>query len=178
MTSTIASLDDLERVRSECKALATKNALGSAVAAAIPAPGFDILVDAKLLVDLLPQISERFGLSHKQVAKLDPKYAEQILVAATSMGNQFIARAVTQKIVLAVLKTMGVKIAARSVAKYIPFVGTALSATISFSAMKLLANRHVEDCYQAVKHASFAGAGPSVLTLDPAPSLHPDPAAA
>ncbi len=176
MTDTIASLADLDRVRAECRRLATTKSLASAASAAIPIPGVDLLVDARLLVTLLPQISERFGLSDKQVARLDPQYAEKILKVATAVGNQFIAKAVTQKLVLSVLKSMGIKIAARSVAKYIPLVGSAVAAGVSFGAMKLLANRHIDDCYRAVKEARFSGPAGDV-TPDPGPSSRPDRAA-
>lgn len=36
-------------------------------------------------------------------------------------------------------------------AKYIPFVGSAASATVSFGAMKWMGNSHVTDCYEVIK---------------------------
>jgi hypothetical protein len=49
------------------------------------------------------------------------------------------------------LKKIGVRVAAKQVTKFIPFVGQAVSAGISFGAMKYLGNSHIDECYAVCK---------------------------
>ena len=46
---------------------------------------------------------------------------------------------------------MGIRIAARQVAKYVPILGQGISASISFGAMKIVTNSHINDCYEVAK---------------------------
>jgi hypothetical protein len=82
---------------------------------------------------------------------MDPNMAQQVLVMATSLGNNAIGRVVTRKLVIAILRRMGVRIAAGSAARFVPFLGQAVAATISFGAMKLAGNAHIEDCYRTAR---------------------------
>lgn len=118
----------------------------------MPLPGVDVAVDLGLLSTMLPDISKRFGLDHESVSKLPPHLAEKLLVIVTSLGNNFIGKRITQELIIATLKRIGIRVASKSVTKYIPFVGSAVAATISFGAMKLVGNNHVDDCYKAAKH--------------------------
>ena len=147
----IRDLAELDRIRAECHSLVTKRSLASAGAAVVPIPGADIVADIGLLTNLLPAISTKFGLNHEQVQKMEPNMAQQVLVLGTSAGNTFIGRIVTRKLVTAVLRRMGVRIATASVAKFVPFIGSAVAATISFGAMKLAGDAHVEDCYRTAR---------------------------
>lgn len=148
MINTIAELD---RIRDDSKKLVTTRAMVSAGAAVVPIPGADIVADIGLLTKLLPEISKRFGLDHEQVQKLEPQLAQQAFVMASSLGNTMIGRMVTKRIVVALLRRMGARIAVGSMAKFIPFAGSAVAATISFGAMKLAGNAHIEDCYATAK---------------------------
>src|SRR5690606_1583065 len=73
---------------------------------------------------------------------------ELILVSVTSVGSQAIGKVVTAELVKNLLKRIGVRITLKSAAKWVPFIGQAAAATISFGAMRLVGNRHVEDCYR------------------------------
>ncbi|MNP86084.1 hypothetical protein D3C76_1861170 [compost metagenome] len=43
------------------------------------------------------------------------------------------------------------RVTVKQVAKFVPFVGQAVSAGISFGAMKYLGNSHIEECYEVCK---------------------------
>ncbi len=148
MIDTIAELD---RVRDACRRLVTTRSMMSAGAAVVPIPGADLVADVGLLTNLLPEISKRFGLDHDQVQKLEPHLAQQALVIASSLGNTMIGRMVTKRIVVALLRRIGARMAAASMAKFVPFAGSAVAATISFGAMKLIGNAHIEDCYKTAQ---------------------------
>lgn len=142
---------DLDRIRDECRALVTKRALVSAGTAVVPIPGIDLVADVGILSRLLPDISAKFGLDHDQVEKMEPHRAEQVLVVATSLGNTAIGRAVTKRVVTAILRRVGVRLAGAQAAKFVPILGQAVAASISFGAMKLAGDRHVDDCYETAK---------------------------
>lgn len=148
MTHTLAELD---AIRDECRRLVTKRAAISAGATVVPVPGVDLVADVGILRKMLPQISERFGLRDDQVARMDASRAQQVLAIAAGMGNNVIGRAVTKRVVIALLRRMGIRVAAASVARYIPFLGSVVAATISFGAMKLAGNAHIDDCYATAK---------------------------
>jgi len=141
--------------------MVTKRALASAGVAVVPIPGADLVADIGILTNLLPAISERFGLREEQIRKMDPSRAQQVLVIASSLGNNVIGRAVTKRMVVALLRRMGVRVATGSVAKYVPFIGSAVAATISFGAMKLAGNAHIDDCYATAKTLLAANAAPA-----------------
>jgi uncharacterized protein (DUF697 family) len=147
----IATVAELDRVRDECRRMVTKRSLMSAGAAVVPIPGADLVADIGLLTNLLPAISRRFELDHDQVAALEPGLARQALVMASSMGNTVIGRMVTRKVAMGVLRRMGVRVATASAARYVPLIGSAFAATISFGAMKLAGNAHIDDCYRTAR---------------------------
>ncbi|MGY2733424.1 uncharacterized protein (DUF697 family) [Sphingomonas sp. UYP23] len=142
---------DLDRIRSECRRMVTTRALLSAGVAVVPIPGADIVADVGLLATMLPEISRRFGLDHEQVEKLDPQVAEKVFVVAASMGNNVIGRMVTKRLVTSLLRRVGTRVATASVAKYVPLIGSGIAAGISFGAMKLVGNSHIEDCHRTAK---------------------------
>lgn len=148
MIQTIAELD---RIRAECRTMVTQRSLVAAGAAVVPIPGADLIADIGLLTRLLPAINTRFELSADQIDKLEPRIAERVLVLASSLGNNVIGRMVTKRIALALLRRVGARVATASVAKYVPFVGSAFAATIGFGAMKLAGNAHIDDCYATAR---------------------------
>jgi uncharacterized protein (DUF697 family) len=125
--------------------------LVSGGAAAIPLPGTDVGVDVLILVEMLPAISRRFGLSKEQIDHLNPLIKQRILILATSFGSELIGKFVTKELVVQLLKRIGIRVTTKSVAKFIPVLGQALAATISFGAMKLIGNAHIDDCYKVAK---------------------------
>lgn len=138
----------LNRIRDDCRRMVTRRALMAAGASVVPVPGADMVADIGILTTLLPKISERFGLDHAHVAKLDPQNAQKVLVFASTLGNSVIGKTISREIVVRLLKRVGIRLAAGSAAKYVPLLGSALAAGIGFGAMKLIGNRHIDDCYR------------------------------
>ncbi len=131
--------------------MVTNRSLAAAGAAVVPIPGADLIADIGLLANMLPRISQAFQLDHKSVEKLDPEIAERVLVIAASLGNNVIGRLVTRKLAIGLLRRIGLRVASASVARYVPLIGSAFAASISFGAMKLAGNAHVEDCYRTAR---------------------------
>ena len=147
----IRSLDELDRVRRQCKRTVTSRSLAAAGVAVVPIPGIDLIADVGLLATMLPRISAAFELDHGSVQKLDPDVAQRVFAVAAGLGNNVIGRLVTRKLAIGLLRRVGLRVASGSVARLVPFVGSAIGASIGFGAMKLAGDAHVEDCYRTAR---------------------------
>ena len=158
----IRSLAELDRIRDECKSMVTKRSAVSAGAAAIPIPGLDIGTDVALLVEMLPAINSKFGLTPQQIERLDLRSRRLIVVAVSGIGSEVIGKFISRTLVMSLVRKMGTKVA-KSVIRFVPFVGQAVAATISFGVMKMVGNGHIEDCYQVCRQALLEEARESVV---------------
>ncbi len=149
----------LDAIRAECRAMVTRRATLSAGAAVVPIPIFDAGADVAILLELLPAINEKFGLTPQQVDGLDADTKRVVMMFATGVGSSLVGRLVTRGLVLRVLRSFGVRVTTKGVVKFVPFVGQAIAASISFGAMKLLGDRHIDDCYEVARNALLQSAG-------------------
>jgi uncharacterized protein (DUF697 family) len=137
---------DIARIASECRKLVTRRALVSAGASVVPVPGVDLAVDVTVMIRMLEEVNQRFGLTPEQIERLAPERRLFAYKAAMAIGSSLIGRIVTRELVVKLLKTVGVRLSAKQAAKYVPFAGQAVAASLSFAALKALGDRHVEDC--------------------------------
>ena len=151
-----AALKQLDTIRDQCRALVTRRASLSAGAAVIPIPGLDVGADVAILIKLLPQINERFGLTPAQIDRLDTDTKRVVMMFITGLGASLVGRLVTRELVIKVLMKLGVRVTTKGIVKCVPFLGQALSASISFGAMKLLGNQHIDDCYEVARRTLLA----------------------
>jgi uncharacterized protein (DUF697 family) len=154
------ALKQLDRIRDECRAMVTRRASMSAGAAVVPIPGLDIGTDVAILIALLPRINEKFGLAPHQIDQLDVETKRVVMMFVSAVGSNLIGRLVTRDLVMKLLMKMGVRLTTQGVVKYVPLIGQAISASLSFGAMKLLGNRHVDDCYEVARRALLDAVGP------------------
>ena len=145
------TLEELDAVRASCRKLVMTRSAASAAISVIPIAGPDILADVGMLMEMVPVINRRFGLSPEQIEELPPQLQGAVMGTASRLGSALIGKAITKELLIAVLKRVGVRITAATAAKFIPFLGSAVAAGISFTAMRLLGNRHVEDCYTVAR---------------------------
>ena len=142
---------EIEKAVRDCRRMATRAALKSAVAGALPVPWIDAAIDVKILTGLVSRINERFGLSKGQLEH----YHEELRIAVFDLikrtGARFVGRYVTMEVILPALQRMGVRVTTKRVARYVPVLGTGISAAISFGAMKLIAHSHIKECADVVK---------------------------
>lgn len=111
-------------------------------------PGADVGADITIMMELLPEINGKFGLSPEQIDQLDSEIKGKILVIITSIGSKLVGQVMKKEVVMTLLKKIDTRVAAKQVVKYIPFIGQAVSASISFGAMKYLGNSHIDECYE------------------------------
>lgn len=163
-TETKLALEQLDKIRDECRKLVTRRASISAGVAVVPIPGVDLGTDIAILLKLLPQINQRFGLSPAQIEGLDAETKRLVMMFIGSVGSVLVGRLITRDLVVKILMKLGVRLTAAGVVKYVPLLGQALSAGISFGAMKLLGNRHIDDCYEVARRTLLEHASPDLVT--------------
>lgn len=143
-----ATHKELEEIRTQCRSMVKTRALASGSTSLIPIPGTDVVADVGILMQLLPAINEKFGLAKEDVDGMDAESKAAFYGLFLSMGSAVIGRLVTREVVIKLLQKVGVRMATKQMARFVPFAGQALSAVLSFSAMRYVGNKHVEDCYQ------------------------------
>jgi len=143
--------NELNRIRVECYWIVTQRAALSGGAALVPLPGVDIAADIGLLLQLIPEINRRFGLDPSQIDQYDIQTKMFIYNLIINMGATIAGQVITKELILILFKKVGVRVTAKQVTKYIPFVGQAVAGILSFTAMKLLCDHHVNECYSIVK---------------------------
>lgn len=144
----ITSREDLDAIKQSCQAMVTSSSRLSAGAAIIPLPGVDVGSDVAILMRLIPRINHQFGLTPEQIESLDTEAKLFVMTAISNTGSRLAGKYITRKLIVMLLQKMGVRVATKGVSRFMPFVGSAVAGGISYTAMKMMGNRHIEDCYQ------------------------------
>ena len=147
------NISELEETRKECKQMVVKRAVVSGAANLVPIPGLDVAADVGLLMQLLPAINNKFGLSPEQIEKLDPHTRALVYGLVVNTGTQLAGKLITKQLILTILKRIGIRVGARQVAKFIPIIGQGTALAISVVAMKTIGDMHVDECYNLVQQA-------------------------
>lgn len=147
----LKNIEELERIRASCKALVRKRAAASGGVALIPLPGVDVLADVAMLMRLIPAINRQFGLTPEQIELLDAPHKALVYTMIKRVGAGLVGSVITRQLLLVALRKVGGNMAAKQVAKYVPFAGQALAATLSFSAMWYVGNAHVDECFEVAR---------------------------
>ena len=142
----LAPDDALSKVAARCRKRVSQRALLAAGVAMVPVPGVDWITDIGLLVKLLPEITAAFGLSPAQVERLAPDRRVVVYKAISAGGSMLLGRLVTRELVMAVLKTVGLRLSTQQAAKYLPVAGQLVSAALTYSALKYVCEQHIRQC--------------------------------
>lgn len=136
----------LEAAVLHCRRLVRKRALLAAGVAVVPLPGLDWATDVGILLRLLPQINLAFGLSEAQIERLAPERRAVVLKAVSAGGSLLIGRLITRELVLKSLAMVGVRLSTQQAAKFVPMAGQAVSALLTFSALRWVCEQHIRQC--------------------------------
>ena len=142
--------EQIAAVKRHCKAMVTKRAYASAGAVLVPIPGIDVAADIAMLTQLVPAINYEFGLTPEQIEHLSPQRKVLVYRAIVAFGGMMVGRVITRELVLKTFATVGMRVTTKTAARFVPLAGQALSAGISFGAMKLVGEAHVRDCERVV----------------------------
>ena len=136
----------LQATAQRCRKKVSQRALLAAGVAMVPVPGLDWATDVALLMRLLPQISAEFGLSPAQVERLAPDRRIVVYKAISTAGGMLVGKVVTRELVLSLVKLVGVRLSAQQAAKFVPLAGQAVSAALTYSALRYVCEQHIQQC--------------------------------
>jgi uncharacterized protein (DUF697 family) len=137
---------EIDAAKVECEKMLTKRALASALAGLSPIIGPDIAADMALLLDLLPRINRRFGFAPEQIDSLDEKTKIVVYQLIKATGKAIVGKYVTKELILMLLKRISIRVTAKQVSKFIPFLGSGISSMISYAGMKWMGRTHIKEC--------------------------------
>ena len=155
-----ASSDDLQTVAQRCRKKVARRALVAAGVAMVPIPGIDWLTDVGVLVQLLPEINREFGLTPEQIARLAPDRRLVVYKAISAGGGMLIGRIVTRDLVFKLLKMVGVRLTTQQAAKFVPIAGQAVSAALTYSALRYVCEQHIKQCIEVARQLRLPAPAP------------------
>jgi uncharacterized protein (DUF697 family) len=132
-----------------------KRALLAGAVSAVPVPGLDWAVDAAMLSKLIPEINREFGLTPQQLDSLNPKKREQVQKAVTLVGSVLIGKLISKDLVVAAATKIGMRLTTKQLAKYVPFAGQIVAATVGYAAIRYLGEEHMKDCIRVAQQAQL-----------------------
>jgi uncharacterized protein (DUF697 family) len=145
----------LEAAVRRSRKLLNKRAMVAAAASAVPLPGLDWAVDAALLSKLIPEINREFGLTPSQLDQLDPKKRDQVQKAVTLVGSVLIGKFISRDLVLKAATKIGVRLSTKQLARYVPFAGQIVAATVGYAAIRYFGEEHMKDCIRVARQAQL-----------------------
>lgn len=160
---------DLQAIVRRCRQRVRNRALLAAGVAMVPVPGLDWLTDVGVLVKVLGEINTEFGLTPGQIALLAPDRQLVVYKAISAGGGLLIGRVVTRQVVTTLLKLVGVRLSTQQAAKFVPIAGQAVSAALTFGALRYVCEQHIQQCVAVARQLQLP---------PPQPAERVDPVAA
>lgn len=149
----------LQAALDRSRRLVRKRALVAAGVAAVPVPGLDWATDVAVLLRLIPQINAAFGLSAEQVERLAPERRVAVYKAISAGGGMLIGRLVTRELVMKALSVVGVRLSTQQAAKFVPLAGQAVSAVLTYTALKAVCELHIQQCLAVAQQLNLPAPG-------------------
>lgn len=142
-------------------------ATGSAAAAMVPVPGLDIALDITSMIVFAKTCITEFGLSEEELEKAYRHIAavamekcrdkaedvvkEQAIKKAKDVARRRVYKYLEKAGILALVKKFAAQKVGGTVAKFIPFVGSVVSAGLAFYCSQESLNEMLDDMYSTAK---------------------------
>jgi hypothetical protein len=117
----------------------------------VPLPGLDIAADVALLTQLIPAINREFGLTPEQIDELNPTMKVLVYKAVVAFGGAMVGRLITRELVMQALVKVGMRVTTKTAARLVPVAGQAVSAGLSYRAMRFVGSAHIRDCRRVIE---------------------------
>lgn len=157
-----SSTREIDAVVRHCRRMVGKRALIAAGAAVVPIPGIDWVTDVAVLMKLVPDINAAFGLTPEQVERLSPDRRLAVFKAISAGGGMLVGKLVTKEMVLQMLRFVGIRLTAQQASKYVPIAGQAISAALTYSALRYVCEQHIQQCVEVSRQLLQVPAAESV----------------
>ncbi len=153
--------DDLQAIARHCRQQVKRRALFAAGVAMVPVPGLDWLTDVGVLLRLLPQINAAFGLSPAQIERLAPDRRIVVYKAISAGGGMLAGKVITRELVMRLVQLVGVRLTTQQAAKFVPIAGQAVSAMLTFTALRYVCEQHIQQCMAVARQLALPSPGAS-----------------
>lgn len=137
---------EIDAVARHCRRLVGRRALVAAGVAVVPLPGVDWVTDVAVLMRLIPDINEAFGLTPEQIERLAPDRQVVVYKAISAGGGLLIGKIVTRDLVVRALRFVGVRLTTQQAAKFVPVAGQMVSAALTYSSLRYVCELHIQQC--------------------------------
>ena len=154
------SPSQIDAVARQCRRVVNRRALMAAGVSIVPIPGLDWITDIGVLLKMIPEINRAFGLTPEQVERLAPDRRLVVYKAISAGGSMLVGKLVTRELILHALKVVGVRLSTQQAAKFVPVAGQALSAALTFSALKFVCEQHIRQCMDVSRQLMLPASTP------------------
>lgn len=141
----------IAEARSESLRLLRRRAPLAALAAMVPVAGLDVVAEARLLNRLLPDITDRFGLSPEHLQDMPTAQREraawQLRTHRPGFCGQVSAAQLTRRTLGGQLRRM----LATQVAKFIPLGGTLVAGWLGYGVVSRITREYIDQCEQVAQ---------------------------
>jgi uncharacterized protein (DUF697 family) len=143
--------NEVDRIVADCRKMVNRRAAVAAGVAVVPIPGLDWATDVAVLMDVIPRINRAFGLSPEQIERLAPDRRLVVYKAITAGGSMLMGRVLTKELIVTMLKLVGVRLTTQQAAKFVPIAGQAVSALLTWGALRYVCEQHIRQCRDVVR---------------------------
>ncbi len=148
-----------------CRKLVRQRALLAAGVAVVPVPGLDWATDVGILIKLLPRINAEFGLTPAQIERLAPDRRLVVYKVISAGGGMLVGKVITRDLVLRLLKLVGIRLTSQQAAKFVPIAGQAVSAALTYSALRYVCELHIRQCAEVARQLALPGPAEQVIDV-------------
>jgi predicted GTPase len=119
-----------------------------------PIPGLDISVDLGLLTAMATQIIGAYGLRDDQINySMRGKLEAGAIIAIRQIAKP-VAEFLAKEAIMIFLKELGATITAKSIVKWVPFVGQAVAASLGYKLTSYFGSQLIDDCEKAAREVA------------------------
>ena len=154
------SVSQIDAVADNCRQLVKRRAIMAAGVAVIPIPGLDWVTDIGVLLKVIPDINRAFGLTEAQIERLGPDRRMAVYKAISAGGSMLVGKLITRDLILRALRIVGVRLTTQQAAKFVPIAGQALSAALTYSALRYVCEQHIRQCMDVSRQLMLAAPKP------------------
>lgn len=140
----IASLDQLEQIKSGCASTIDNYAMASGAASAVPGLG-GLVADIPLMIKMFSALRSRYSLDNVNSADIKV-YGVQVTVVNNLVEQIFSCATVNG--VKKFLTKFAAKTLGKSIASTIPIIGQTFAAYTGYQLTKIAGETYSDDCYK------------------------------
>lgn len=137
--------------RSESLRLLRRRAPLAALAAMVPVAGLDVVAEARLLNRLLPDITDRFGLSPERLQDMPTAQRERATWQLRTHRPGFCGHVSAAQLTRRTLGGQLRRMLATQVAKFIPMGGTLVAAWLGYGVVARITRDYIDQCEQVAQ---------------------------